>query len=147
MSSYVASASSSSRASVLRSSSKLLQVQGDLVQKKMLPLIGAPAKAFQMDDGCVTLSSGVAAVAISDRRNSESSIICETGLNDTPTTAVPQQPIGMRRAKVWTVEVENAFRFQLAGYRAKEEYESSYGPAEVWATNSFVRCLRAKRTG
>jgi hypothetical protein len=26
-------------------------------------------------------------------------------------------PTGMKRAKVWTIEVENAFRFQLAGFR------------------------------
>ena len=32
-------------------------------------------------------------------------------------TTISQQPISMMRAKVWTIEVENAFRYQLAGFR------------------------------
>jgi hypothetical protein len=32
-------------------------------------------------------------------------------------SANSRAPTGMKRAKVWTIEVENAFRFQLAGFR------------------------------
>jgi hypothetical protein len=35
-------------------------------------------------------------------------------------------PVTMRRAKVWTVDVENAYRFQLAGFQNESEYLSKY---------------------
>lgn len=35
-------------------------------------------------------------------------------------------PVTMSRAKVWTVEVENAYRFQLAGFQNESEYLSKY---------------------
>lgn len=35
-------------------------------------------------------------------------------------------PVSMRRAKVWTVDVENAYRFQLAGFQNESEYLSKY---------------------
>ena len=32
------------------------------------------------------------------------------------------QPSGMTRAKHWSEEVENVYRFQLAGYKDEREY-------------------------
>ena len=83
----------------------------------------------------------------SKRPASEGSIAKYEASEETVQPTVAMQPISMRRAKVWTTEVENAFRFQLAGYRGKEEYECSYGIAEVWPGSGFVKCLQAKRTG
>lgn len=36
------------------------------------------------------------------------------------------KPTGMRRASHWSTEVENAYRFQLAGYRDEVEYFVSF---------------------
>ena len=40
----------------------------------------------------------------------------------TPTGAVPSTPSGMSRSTVWNDEVEEAYRFQLAGWRDAAEY-------------------------
>ncbi len=53
----------------------------------------------------------------------------------------------MQRAKAWSPEVENAFRYQLAGFRDREEYLQSYEEPELWPEEGLVRCLRAKKTG
>lgn len=53
--------------------------------------------------------------------------------------AVPpaaRAPTGMKRAKVWTVEVENAFRFQLAGFRDQEVWQIFTSPSSM---TSFTR--------
>jgi len=58
-----------------------------------------------------------------------------------------RQPIGMQRASVWSPEVENAFRFQAAGWRSEEEYAAHYGPAQRWPRNQFIKTLQAKQNG
>ncbi len=70
-----------------------------------------------------------------------------------------REPIRMRRAKAWNVEVENAYRFQCAGWRSAEEYaQGEYGDEISWFSDSglvekvqnrqglfmyFKRCLAA----
>jgi len=41
-----------------------------------------------------------------------------------PEQAADLQPKSMTRPKVWSEEVEEAYRFQLAGYRDEKEYVS-----------------------
>ncbi|XP_035677006.1 meiosis expressed gene 1 protein homolog [Branchiostoma floridae] len=55
------------------------------------------------------------------------------------------QPKSMTRAKKWDEVVENAYRFQLAGYRDEEEYRSvkKVDSAEKW-DNGFVKKLQRK---
>ena len=55
-----------------------------------------------------------------------------------------QKPKGMKRAKEWTVDVENLFRFQLAGWRDINEYLSTHEPPQMWEDQGFVRCLQNK---
>lgn len=57
------------------------------------------------------------------------------------------QPIRMYRARMWSPEVENAFRYQLAGFRDIAEYLTMFPTPEVWPENGLVSCLRAKKTG
>jgi hypothetical protein len=46
---------------------------------------------------------------------------------------VAREPVRMRRAKSWSPEVENAFRFQAAGWRSAEEYlQGEYGGEISW---------------
>ena len=49
------------------------------------------------------------------------------------------------------MQVENAFRCQLAGFRDMEEYLTSQEPdfaePEVWAPEGLIKCLKAKKTG
>ena len=48
-----------------------------------------------------------------------------------------REPIRMRRAKTWDVEVENAYRFQCAGWRSAEEYaQGEYGDEISWFSDS-----------
>ena len=42
-----------------------------------------------------------------------------------------REPIRMRRAKAWNVEVENAYRFQCAGWRSAEEYAAGEYADEI----------------
>ena len=60
-----------------------------------------------------------------------------------------RKPISMQRAKHWSIEVENAFRFQLAGFKDEEEYLSLLGnhEPELWDPEGVIKCLRAKKTG
>ncbi len=64
------------------------------------------------------------------------------------------KPKGMKRANQWTPEVENLFRFQLAGFQDMHEYlefqAAMYGnaqpqPIEVWDTG-FIRSLQNKNS-
>lgn len=54
----------------------------------------------------------------------------------------------MQRAKQWSPEVENAYRFQAAGFRDGVEYAEIHpdGP-EVWEETGFVRQLQNKSSG
>ena len=55
-----------------------------------------------------------------------------------------RKPKGMQRAKTWTCDVENMFRFQLAGWRDMHEYMSVHSPPAVWEDVGFIRCLQNK---
>ncbi|KAF8566206.1 hypothetical protein P879_09526 [Paragonimus westermani] len=55
------------------------------------------------------------------------------------------KPSGMCRAKYWSSEVENAYRFQLAGYRDELEYtEHQADQVEKWTGSGFVKKLKRK---
>ena len=58
-----------------------------------------------------------------------------------------RKPSGMSRAKVWTLDVENSFRYQLAGWMDISEYLSTYSCPEVWPDSGFIKCLQSKKTG
>ncbi|KAK2145382.1 hypothetical protein LSH36_683g03147 [Paralvinella palmiformis] len=45
----------------------------------------------------------------------------------------------MTRAKKWSEEVENAYRFQLAGYRDELDYK-----VDKWPDSGFVKKLQRK---
>jgi hypothetical protein len=51
------------------------------------------------------------------------------------------------RASAWSVEVENSYRYQLAGFRDETEYLSMFPSPECWEAGGMVKCLRAKKTG
>ncbi|KAA0188700.1 meiosis expressed protein [Fasciolopsis buskii] len=56
-----------------------------------------------------------------------------------------KQPRTMRRALHWTSEVENAYRYQIAGYRDEIEYNLlQTEQVEKWASSGFVKKLRRK---
>ena len=70
-----------------------------------------------------------------------------TNATRTPAT-VERAPKGMTRAKYWTPDIENSFRFQEAGYRDFDEYhDAGYETPDLWPTTGFVKCLRSKKTG
>lgn len=64
-----------------------------------------------------------------------------------------KKPKKMTRAKYWTKEVENLFRYQSAGFRDYNEYIEVYEEPEHWIDevnenlNGLVRCLRTKQSG
>jgi hypothetical protein len=58
-----------------------------------------------------------------------------------------RQPTSMSRARVWSPEVENAYRIQLAGFKDMTEYLSVHPEPELWENSLFYKCLRAKATG
>lgn len=57
--------------------------------------------------------------------------------------AIPEQPKAMVRPKVWDEEVEEAYRFQLAGYRDAIEYKHVQKTEHIdrWPHNGFVKKL------
>jgi len=55
-----------------------------------------------------------------------------------------RKPRGMQRAKQWNEDVENMFRFQLAGWRDGNEYMSVHSAPAIWEEVGFVRCLQNK---
>lgn len=46
-------------------------------------------------------------------------------------TAVEMKPKSMKRPKRWSDEVEENYRFQLAGYRDRYDYSSQRGDSGV----------------
>lgn len=56
------------------------------------------------------------------------------------------EPKSMKRAKKWSEEVENAFRFQTAGYRDEIEYKKFHNyEAERWPVSpGYVKKLKRK---
>ena len=57
------------------------------------------------------------------------------------------KPIGMRRAKMWTLEVEKSYRYQLAGYKDESEYLLTCPEPEYWPNSGMIKCLTVKTTG
>ena len=53
----------------------------------------------------------------------------------------------MYRPKIWSIEVENAFRLQLAGYKDMKEYLEDHSQPEYWHGHELIKCLQAKKTG
>lgn len=54
----------------------------------------------------------------------------------------------MKRATIWSIEVENAFRFQAAGWRDEVEYLNENDPPDYFEDPfPCVRMLKAKKTG
>ena len=60
-----------------------------------------------------------------------------------------RKPKSMKRAKQWNYQVENAYRYQSAGFRDIEEYMCYFDVIpEVWDEERlFVKMLRVKATG
>ncbi|XP_044199885.1 meiosis expressed gene 1 protein homolog [Thunnus albacares] len=56
------------------------------------------------------------------------------------------KPKSMSKAREWTVEVENLFRFQQAGYRDELEYIQVKQGAliEKWPDSGFVKKLQRR---
>lgn len=61
-------------------------------------------------------------------------------------TAQDPSPKSMTRPKVWSEEVENAYRFQLAGFRDEQEYFAFHATEQVdrWPDSGFVKKLQRK---
>lgn len=60
---------------------------------------------------------------------------------------VGPNPKSMSRPKVWSEDVENLYRFQLAGYRDELEYRAFHQsdlPVDRWPDNGFVKKLQRK---
>ena len=74
--------------------------------------------------------------------------LVELGNPSTPSTpSMKRKPTGMSRAQSWSIDVENAFRFQQAGFVDLSEYmELGNDVPELWPSG-FVKCLKAKKTG
>ncbi|CAF1459940.1 unnamed protein product, partial [Didymodactylos carnosus] len=49
----------------------------------------------------------------------------------------------------WSKEVENAYRFQLAGYRDETEYKALRKVAQIdkWPDSGFVKKLQRRKDG
>ncbi|VEL14282.1 unnamed protein product [Protopolystoma xenopodis] len=60
--------------------------------------------------------------------------------------SVIYMPKGMNRAYKWNEEVEDAYRFQLAGYRDEVEYKHFNDNlfVERWPDSGFVKKLKRK---
>jgi len=55
------------------------------------------------------------------------------------------RPKSMSRPKQWSEEVEEAYRFQLAGYRDAMEYQAFMGlEPDRWPHNHFIKKLQRK---
>jgi Meiosis-expressed len=58
------------------------------------------------------------------------------------------KPPSMLRAKVWSIEVENAYRYQLAGFESGTDYSSTCNmPVVCWPESGMIKCLIVKSTG
>ena len=83
----------------------------------------------------------------SENTNADSKSCSRPEVDDKSIRGPNAKPTKMQRAKVWSVEVENAFRYQSAGYRDREEYLNHYPSPEHWSLDGFVKCLRSKKDG
>jgi Cys-tRNA synthase (O-phospho-L-seryl-tRNA:Cys-tRNA synthase) len=57
-----------------------------------------------------------------------------------------EQPKSVRRAKQWDIEVEEAYRFQIAGYRDALEYSQTHPSITIdrWPHNNYIKKLKRK---
>ena len=60
-----------------------------------------------------------------------------------PAPGPARKPKKCTRAKCWTPEVEQQFRFQQSGWRDAVEYEAANGPMKRWP-NGFVKVTKVK---
>ncbi|KAK3102248.1 hypothetical protein FSP39_009882 [Pinctada imbricata] len=61
------------------------------------------------------------------------------------TVQTPMEPCGMVRPKSWDDKVEEAYRFQLAGYRDEREYAHlTQANVERWPHNGYIKKLIRK---
>jgi hypothetical protein len=59
-----------------------------------------------------------------------------------------EQPKSLVRPTSWSIEVENAYRFQLAGYRDEKEYKAlRSADIDRWPETGFVKKLQRKKDG
>ncbi|NXT65977.1 MEIG1 protein, partial [Chaetops frenatus] len=56
------------------------------------------------------------------------------------------KPKSMHRAKIWSDDVENLYRFQQAGYRDEVEYKQvkQVDEVECWPETGFVKKLQRR---
>ncbi|NWI43967.1 MEIG1 protein, partial [Picathartes gymnocephalus] len=56
------------------------------------------------------------------------------------------KPKSMHRAKIWSDDVENLYRFQQAGYRDEVEYKQvkQVDEVEFWPETGFVKKLQRR---
>ena len=66
---------------------------------------------------------------------------------DSLTNRAAGEPIGMRRAKAWSAEVEEHFRLQEAGYRSLSELLGlGADQPERWPETGFIRKLQTRES-
>lgn len=61
--------------------------------------------------------------------------------------SVSANPTSMRRPKTWDEDVEEAYRFQLAGYRDEKDYVQTHGlegSPDRWEHNGWIKKLKRK---
>ncbi|KAK7102498.1 meiosis expressed gene 1 protein homolog isoform X1 [Littorina saxatilis] len=70
----------------------------------------------------------------------------ELSLITTMADVAVMQPKSMMRPKVWDEEVEEAYRFQLAGYRDAIEYKQVKNTEHIdrWPHNGYVKKLQRR---
>jgi hypothetical protein len=68
-------------------------------------------------------------------------------ISQSSSKASGKNPMKMQRARQWSPDVENLFRYQAAGFRDHEEYLSMYPPPQCWESTGFIKTLQAKQTG
>ncbi|VDN11959.1 unnamed protein product [Dibothriocephalus latus] len=59
---------------------------------------------------------------------------------------MPSQNTKSSQAKTWSKEIEEAYRFKIAGYRDEAEYKAANLNFEIerWPESGFVKKLRRK---
>lgn len=93
-------------------------------------------------------NSNSESVSSAESRSSQGKKLPPSATNNTPSKGKGKGPTKMQRAKHWSVEAENAYRYQSAGFRDSVEYEETHpSGAEVWEESGFVRQLQNKTTG
>lgn len=115
-----------------------------------------PAGKPETSPRALSMGMGIAGTGMTScdqsPRNSQGKPVAATAPSTANATAKQSSskgkaPSKMQRAKQWSPEVENAYRFQSAGFRDLVEYEEQYPTPEVWAENGFVRQLTVKSSG